>query len=43
VNQTEQLVDALKGALVFWTQWVPPVLVALAGVLLAVLRRRRRA
>ncbi len=36
-------VDALKGALVFWTQWVPPLLVALAGVLLAVLRRRRRA
>lgn len=36
-------VDALKGALIFWTQWVPPFLVAGAGILLASLRRRRRA
>ncbi|TGY89311.1 hypothetical protein E5163_09350 [Marinicauda algicola] len=34
-------IDALERALLFWTVWVPPVLVLLAGFVFLLLRRRR--
>ena len=34
-------IDALERALLFWTVWVPPALVLLAGFVFLLLRRRR--
>ncbi|XBQ16941.1 MAG: Gldg family protein [Oceanicaulis sp.] len=35
-------IDALERALLFWTLWVPPFLVICAGLVITLLKRRRR-